>query len=165
MIGNGSNCLFDSRGFRGCIIVNRIAYKHTSTQPGVGEGVLPGGSQRHSTEEWDSGYAFNQVSNGKGLQSPQRTETVDTVRTFGEMETEETVETVVRVGSGYAFNQLGVECSRDGLTGLEFASGIPGTVGGAVFMNAGAGGQVCTVLHGVYSTVWCVQHCMVCTVL
>jgi len=34
VIGNGSNCLFDSQGFRGCVIVNRIAYKHT-WQPGV----------------------------------------------------------------------------------------------------------------------------------
>ncbi|XP_057823068.2 uncharacterized protein LOC131035390 isoform X6 [Cryptomeria japonica] len=46
-----------------------------------------------------------------------------------------------RVGSGYAFNQLGLQCSKDGLTGLEFGTGIPGTVGGAVYMNAGAGGQ------------------------
>eukprot|EP00250_Pteridium_aquilinum_P020118 c24709_g2_i1 orf=101-1129(+) len=45
------------------------------------------------------------------------------------------------VGSGYPFNALGVQCSKDGFTGLEFASGIPGTVGGAIFMNAAADGQ------------------------
>ncbi|KAF8407804.1 hypothetical protein HHK36_006940 [Tetracentron sinense] len=46
-----------------------------------------------------------------------------------------------RAGSGYLFNRLGVQCSNEGFTGLEFAGGIPGTVGGAVYMNAGANGQ------------------------
>jgi UDP-N-acetylenolpyruvoylglucosamine reductase len=46
-----------------------------------------------------------------------------------------------RVGAGYPFNQLGASLSREGWSGLEFAAGIPGTVGGAVFMNAGADGQ------------------------
>ena len=42
------------------------------------------------------------------------------------------------VGAGYNLIKLSLEAAKKGLGGLEFASGIPGTVGGAVFMNAGA---------------------------
>lgn len=41
-------------------------------------------------------------------------------------------------GAGYPLNKLALRVSRLGLTGLEFATGIPGTVGGAIYMNAGA---------------------------
>lgn len=44
----------------------------------------------------------------------------------------------VKVGAGYSIMKLALKASRMGLSGLEFATGIPGTVGGAVFMNAGA---------------------------
>ncbi|PEE38902.1 UDP-N-acetylmuramate dehydrogenase [Bacillus cereus] len=44
----------------------------------------------------------------------------------------------VRVGSGYPLIKLSTLLSRQGLAGLEFGSGIPGSVGGAVYMNAGA---------------------------
>lgn len=44
----------------------------------------------------------------------------------------------VRVGAGFSLVKLSLMCAKKGLTGLEFASGIPGTVGGAVYMNAGA---------------------------
>ncbi|XP_026412472.1 uncharacterized protein LOC113308207 isoform X3 [Papaver somniferum] len=54
---------------------------------------------------------------------------------------EEVKSGIYRVGSGYPFNQLGVRCSNDGFTGLEFASGVPGSVGGGAYMNAGANGQ------------------------
>lgn len=42
------------------------------------------------------------------------------------------------VGAGYSLIKLALRVSRQGLSGLEFATGIPGTIGGAVFMNAGA---------------------------
>lgn len=45
------------------------------------------------------------------------------------------------VGAGYSFSLLGTQTARQNLSGLEFASGIPGSVGGAVYMNAGANGQ------------------------
>lgn len=80
IIGKGSNCLFDDRGFDGLVIVNRI-----------------------QTIEWKEDSVF--------------------------------------VGGGYSFSLLGIQASRKGFGGLEFASGIPGTVGGAIYMNAGAGGS------------------------
>lgn len=40
--------------------------------------------------------------------------------------------------AGCSLILLAVEAMKNGLSGLEFASGIPGTIGGAVFMNAGA---------------------------
>jgi len=48
---------------------------------------------------------------------------------------------MVHVGSGWDFDTLVAETLRRGLTGLEFASGIPGTVGGALVGNAGCYGQ------------------------
>ena len=91
VIGRGSNCLFDDRGFRGCIIVNDIRYKHI------------------------------EIAQGRNEEAPC---------------------CLVRVGGGYPINQLAAECSLADIGGLEFAGGIPGTVGGAIFMNAGAEGQV-----------------------
>jgi UDP-N-acetylmuramate dehydrogenase len=79
IIGKGSNCLFDDRGFDGLALLNKIDFC-----------------------TWDG---------------PR-----------------------VSVGAGYSFSLLGSQTARKGLSGLEFASGIPASVGGAVFMNAGANG-------------------------
>lgn len=49
--------------------------------------------------------------------------------------------TEVTVGGGHSLISLATLISKKGITGLEFASGIPGSVGGAVFMNAGAHGS------------------------
>lgn len=89
VIGKGSNCLFDDRGFDGLVILNKISF---------------------CTFEGDTVY----------------------------------------VGAGYNFSLLGVQTARKGWSGLEFASGIPATVGGAVYMNAGANGsEVCVPLSEV----------------
>ena len=48
------------------------------------------------------------------------------------------INNTITVGAGYMLNKLALRVSRLGLTGMEWATGIPGTVGGAIFMNAGA---------------------------
>lgn len=48
-----------------------------------------------------------------------------------------------KVGAGYSFSRLGQLTAKLGFSGLEFAAAIPATVGGAIFMNAGANGQEC----------------------
>ena len=50
-------------------------------------------------------------------------------------------ESTITVGGGHSLVSLSTLISKKGLSGLEFASGIPGSVGGAVYMNAGAHGS------------------------
>ncbi len=50
-------------------------------------------------------------------------------------------------GAGVPLTRLAMEASKRSLTGLEFAYGIPGTVGGGIYMNAGAyGGDMSQVV-------------------
>lgn len=46
--------------------------------------------------------------------------------------------TKIRAGAGASLIKVSMQAAKRGLTGLEFASGIPGSIGGSVFMNAGA---------------------------
>lgn len=56
----------------------------------------------------------------------------------------------LRVAAGVTMTRAAVYAANHGLAGLEFAHGIPGTVGGGVYMNAGAyGGEICMVCKGV----------------
>ncbi|MFD2443430.1 UDP-N-acetylmuramate dehydrogenase [Bacillus sp. CGMCC 1.16607] len=47
----------------------------------------------------------------------------------------------IKVGGGHSLISLSTMLSKKGYSGLEFASGIPGSLGGAVYMNAGAHGS------------------------
>lgn len=56
----------------------------------------------------------------------------------------------VTCGSGVSLTALAAEAGKRGLAGLEFAYGIPGSVGGAAWMNAGAyGGQMSDVVLSI----------------
>lgn len=57
---------------------------------------------------------------------------------------------VVTAGGACGLARLSLHCAASGLAGLEFGCGIPGTVGGAVIMNAGAWGRdMATILRSV----------------
>jgi UDP-N-acetylmuramate dehydrogenase len=57
---------------------------------------------------------------------------------------------IVQVGAGYGLAKLVFNCMEWGLTGVEFGCGIPGTLGGAVVMNAGAwGGEMSSIVESV----------------
>jgi len=59
-------------------------------------------------------------------------------------------ETRIRVMAGVTMTRAAVFAANLGLSGLEFAHGIPGTVGGGVYMNAGAyGGEIKLVCESV----------------
>ena len=57
---------------------------------------------------------------------------------------------IIRCSAGASLSKLCMAALENSLTGLEFAYGIPGTVGGAIYMNAGAyGGEIKDVLTSV----------------
>ena len=57
---------------------------------------------------------------------------------------------IITAESGVLLSTLSKMAAREGLTGMEFASGIPGSLGGAVTMNAGAyGGEMKDIVEWV----------------
>lgn len=86
----------------------------------------------------DQGFAGIIILLGKGFQQ------ISPLKTTGEGRY------LVEAGGGCSLARLSMCCMEEGLAGLEFAVGIPGSLAGAVVMNAGAwGGQIADVLSRV----------------
>ncbi len=68
----------------------------------------------------------------------------------GRMGEIEVTGTTITAGAGCSLGQAAAKAAACGLTGMEFAAGIPGTLGGAIVMNAGAyGGEMKDIVTGV----------------
>ena len=94
--------------------------------------------KRHRTPICFLGNGSNVLISDRGVRGA-------VIRLAGDLkraEWKEEGETVwLEVGAACALTQLVREAARKGYAGLEFAEGIPGTVGGALVMNAGAYGS------------------------
>ena len=72
---------------------------------------------------------------------------IKTVRGLGQVSA---CGTILQAGSGLLLSQLAAEAQKRGLSGLEFAQGIPGSLGGGLTMNAGAyGGELSQVVRRI----------------
>lgn len=69
---------------------------------------------------------------------------------FDSIFADENDDTLVHVGAAKLMSSTSAFLTEHGLSGFEFASGIPGSIGGAVFMNAGAyGGEIKDIAESV----------------
>jgi len=72
------------------------------------------------------------------------------IQIYKNMSEIQATEEMIRAQAGALLSRVGNVALEEGLTGFEFAAGIPGTVGGAVVMNAGAyGGEMKDILYRV----------------
>jgi UDP-N-acetylmuramate dehydrogenase len=71
-----------------------------------------------------------------------------------------TDDTRLTVGAGFYMPKLVLECEKTGLGGIEMFAGIPGTVGGAIKMNAGCHGKE---IFDVLTEVTILQHGQICS--
>lgn len=90
--------------------------------------------QRHGGKWFLLGRGSNLLVADKGIRGI-------VLKLGGEFEQARFEENVAIAGAAFSFIKLSVLAGKEGLTGLEFAGGIPGSVGGAVYMNAGAHGS------------------------
>lgn len=89
-----------------------------------------------------SGKPWYMVGNGSNLLVGDKgfRGTIISTERLTELEVQKNKNSII-AGAGVMLSKLANTAAREKLTGLEFAAGIPGTVGGAVMMNAGAYGS------------------------
>ena len=89
----------------------------------------------------ERGWDFMVVGQGSNVLFPDQGLTAIALRLVGDFAAiNQTGESVIEAGAGASMAKLLFFAERASLSGLEFMAGIPGTVGGAVWGNAGAAG-------------------------
>ena len=98
----------------------------------------------------ECGTPFYIIGNGSNLLVSDKGYRGVIIQLYKEMSKIETEGNVIRAEAGASLARVANAALEAGLTGFEFASGIPGTLGGACVMNAGAyGGEMKDVLLSV----------------
>ena len=96
------------------------------------------------------GLPFFVLGNGSNLLVSDAGYRGAIIQVFRNMSGITTEGTKIRASAGALLSAIAAEARNASLTGFEFAAGIPGTLGGAVVMNAGAyGGEMKQVLNQV----------------
>ena len=96
------------------------------------------------------------IGNGSNLLVSDKGIDATVVQIYDEFNSIDLIDDVtIHAEAGALLSKIAVFARDNSLTGFEFASGIPGTVGGAVFMNAGAyGGEMIRIaVTRVYAVV------------
>lgn len=97
----------------------------------------------------DSGYSGIVVKLGDEFGKIKEISPEDVAESFGK-ESQKSEQRYIQAGAEALLSTVGKYALEKGLTGFEFASGIPGSVGGGVFMNAGAyDGELKDILVGI----------------
>lgn len=122
LIGNGSNLLVNDSGYSGVLITTHMTGKSYGTPS--------------DKTPLDQVSFFSSASEKRQMAEELLGEDIEKLSDLEE-------KTIVKAGAGILLSALANAIAEKGLEGFAFASGIPGTLGGAVTMNAGAyGGEI-----------------------
>lgn len=98
----------------------------------------------------ENGLPYFILGNGSNLlvsDNGYRGVVINIAKAFSEIIVQDTT---INAGAGAMLRRVAEAAKCEGLTGMEFASGIPGTIGGAIVMNAGAyGGEMVQIVKNV----------------
>lgn len=96
----------------------------------------------------ETGMPYYMIGNGSNLLVADKGFRGVIIQIYKAMNRVKTGGNIIRAQAGASLAQIAMEALEHELTGFEFAAGIPGTLGGAVRMNAGAyGGEIQDVLR------------------
>ncbi len=129
-------------------VTNAPLYRFTTLKIGGEAGRLCNPSSIEETIELldrlrKTGEPWHVIGGGSNLLVSSEGVEGTVIRTALITEIKQLDDTLIEAGAGARLPHLAKHAAKLGLSGLEFAVGIPGTVGGAVVMNAGAHGS-CT---------------------